>query len=295
MKIAFIGLGRMGHPIALNLAKNGCDLTVFDLSNALFATFGGYANVHATQNINDTTDSDVIFFCLPNGDVVKKIALGENGLIRKMKKVSVLADLSTISWKAAMEVAEAASSAGIKFMDCPISGMEARAKDGTLTIMCGGSEETFNEILPLLKMVGTNILYMGRNGSGQLTKLINQLLFDINAAAIAEVAPMAAAMGLDAEKTASVINSGTGRSYASEFFLPRALKGSFSEGYAMKNAYKDLVSAAEISSSKGIPMPVLAAVTATYQQALLSGYGDLGKGAMMKVFEKLLGVEFRKG
>lgn len=295
MKISFAGLGKMGAPIAMNLAKGGDELTVFDINESNLAKFSGLKNVKTTGNTDDLCCADVVFLCLPNGDIVKKTALGKNGLISKMKKGAVLADLSTISWKAAMEVAEGCSEAGIEFMDCPISGMGSRAIDGTLTVMCGGTEETFRHIEPLLKTIGTNILYMGQNGAGQLTKLINQLLFDINAAAIAEVAPMAALMGLDPEKTASVINSGTGRSYASEFFLPRALEGNFSEGYAMKNAYKDLVSAAEISASQSIPMPVLAAATATYQQALRCGYGDLGKGAMIKVFEQLLGTEFRKG
>lgn len=295
MKISFAGLGKMGAPIAMNLAKGGDELTVFDINESNLAKFSGLKNVKTTGNTDDICEAGVIFLCLPNGDIVKKTTLGKNGLISKMKKGAVLADLSTISWKAAMDVAECCAETGIEFMDCPISGMEARAIDGTLTVMCGGKEETFRRIEPLLKMIGTNILYMGKNGAGQLTKLINQLLFDINAAAIAEVVPMAALMGLDPEKTASVINSGTGRSYASEFFLPRALEGDFSEGYAMKNAYKDLVSAAEISASQSIPMPVLAAATATYQQALRSGYGELGKGAMIKVFENLLGTEFRKG
>ena len=105
---------------------------------------------------------------------------------------------------------------------------------------------------------------------------------------------MAVKMGLDPEKVGSVVNSGTGRSYASEFFIPRALEGNFSEGYAMRNAYKDLVSAAELGGKACIPMPVLAAATATYQLALLQGHGDKDKGGMIRVFEDALGVSFRK-
>jgi len=104
---------------------------------------------------------------------------------------------------------------------------------------------------------------------------------------------MAVKLGLDPEKVGQVVNSGTGKSYASEFFLPRILKNSFSDGYAMKHAYKDLVSGAEISANLCIPMPVLGAATATYQAALLKGYGDQDKGAMIRVFEELLGVAYR--
>ncbi|TRZ53841.1 NAD(P)-dependent oxidoreductase, partial [bacterium] len=182
---------------------------------------------------------------------------------------------------------------GVAFLDAPVSGMEARAKDGTLTVMCGGPRETFDRVRPYLDCIGNKILYLGVSGSGQLTKLINQLLFDISAAALAEILPMAVKMGLDPESVAEVVNSGTGRSYASEFFLPRILAGGFGEGYPMKAAYKDLISAAEISVNLGIPLPVLAAATATYQQALLRGYGNQNKGGMIQVFEELLGVRFR--
>ena len=119
------------------------------------------------------------------------------------------------------------------------------------------------------------------------------MLFDINAAALAEVLPMAAKMGLDCDLVGAVINSGTGRSYASEFFIPRILRGHFADGYPMAHAYKDLVNGAELGADLCIPMPVLAAATATYQAALLRGHGEKDKGAMVRVFEELLGVQYR--
>ena len=134
---------------------------------------------------------------------------------------------------------------------------------------------------------------MGDIGSGQLMKLINQLLFDINAAALAEILPLASKLGIDPELAGEVVNSGTGRSYASEFFVPHILNGVFDNGYPMETAYKDLKSGADISARFKIPTPVLAAVTSTYQQALLEGHGEKGKGAMILVFERLLGVSFR--
>ena len=171
--------------------------------------------------------------------------------------------------------------------------MEARAIDGTLTVMCGGDAGIFEIVRPYLECIGNKILYMGGVGSGQLTKLINQLLFDINVAALAEILPMAVKMGLDPDLVGDVVNSGTGRSYASEFFIPRILKNGFSDGYPMKHAYKDLVSAAEVSADLGIPLPVLGAATTTYQMALLKGFGDLDKSGMIRVFEELLGVRYR--
>ena len=173
--------------------------------------------------------------------------------------------------------------------------MEARAIEGTLTAMCGGKAETLEKVRPFLSCVANNILHMGDSGSGQLSKLINQLLFDINCAAIAEVLPMAAKLGIDPEKIGKIINSGTGRSYASEFFIPRILKNNFSDGYPLRHAYKDIDAGAKVSATHNIPMPVLAAASATYQMALLKGHGHLDKGAMIRVFEDLLGVQFRSG
>jgi 3-hydroxyisobutyrate dehydrogenase-like beta-hydroxyacid dehydrogenase len=171
--------------------------------------------------------------------------------------------------------------------------MEARAVDGTLTAMCGGKRDAFERVKPLLAYMASTILYMGPPGSGQLTKLVNQLLFNINAAALAEILPMSVKMGLDPDRVAEVVNSGTGRSYASEFFLPRILDDRFGDGYSMAKAYKDMVSAAEIGSSRCIPMPVLGAAAATYQMALLRGHGESDKGGMIRVFEELLGVRYR--
>jgi len=184
---------------------------------------------------------------------------------------------------------------GVAFLDAPISGLPARASSGELTIMCGGEKADFDRALPLFECMGTTIVHMGAVGAGQLTKLMNQLLYNISCAAIAEIMPMAAKLGLDPVQMTKVVNTGTGRSHASEYFLPKILEGDFSGGLAMGTAYKDMKSIALLSAEEQIPLPVLSAADATYQTALQKGYGNFGKGAMIKVYEELLGVEFRKG
>ena len=292
MKIAFLGLGQMGRPIAHNLLKSGAELVVSDRDGRWFDEFEA-KGATGTANPADLIGSDIVFLCLPSAAVVQQVLLGETGLLAQMKPGQIVVDLSTIAYAATVEIGQAAASVGVAFLDAPISGMEARAIDGTLTVMCGGEPAVFDQVKPLLDHIGTKILFMGPTGSGQLTKLVNQLLFDINAAAMAEVLPMAVKMGLDPDLIGEVINSSSGRSYASEFFIPRILKGHFSDGYPMAHAYKDLVSGAEIGAQKCMPMPVLAAATATYQAALLRGLGAQDKGAMVQVFEDLLGVQFR--
>jgi 3-hydroxyisobutyrate dehydrogenase-like beta-hydroxyacid dehydrogenase len=292
MKIAFVGLGQMGRPMATNLLRVCPGLLVSTPSGR------GYPELEAlgavpTDDRRALASSDIVFLSLPNEEVVEAFLFGVEGIAQWMRPGSTVVDTSTIGYTQTVELTGRLAARDIRFMDAPVSGMEARAVEGTLTAMCGGSEQVFDDIAPYLRSMASTLLHMGTNGTGQLAKLINQLLFDINCAALAEILPMAVKLGLDAEKVAAIVNSGTGRSYASEFFLPHILADRFGNGYPMKHAYKDLVSGAQLSTGLCIPLPMLAAATVTYQTALLQGHGDSDKGAMIKVYEHLLGVSFR--
>jgi len=289
MTVSFIGLGVMGKYMALNMAKSNELIAVSDINPVSFPEFEEIG-VAASTELTEVAKADIIFLSLPDTKVVEAV-LGN--LKPLLKEGQTVVDLSTIKYNNTIRIKEDLAALGVSFLDAPVSGMEARAKNGTLTVMCGGCEELFHKVYPYFEYIGTKILFMGPTGAGQLTKLINQLLFDINCAAIAEILPLSVKMGLEPAKVAQVVNSGTGRSYASEQFVPHVLENSFHNGYPMKHAYKDLVSAAELGAELGIPMPVLAAATSTYQMALIKGYGGEDKGAMIKVFEELLDVKFR--
>jgi 3-hydroxyisobutyrate dehydrogenase-like beta-hydroxyacid dehydrogenase len=294
MHIAFVGLGQMGRPMAINMLKSGAKLTVSSASGKRHAELEE-KGAKATKNLSDVAQADIVFLCLPGTEAVRETLFGVQGIAPLMGKGQIVVDTSTMDYLETRDFAIRLAERGIGFIDAPVSGMEARAIEGTLTAMCGGKAETLEKVRPYLSCVANNILHMGDSGSGQLSKLINQLLFDINCAAIAEVLPMAAKLGIDPEKIGKIINSGTGRSYASEFFIPRILKNNFSDGYPLQHAYKDIDAGAKVSATHNIPMPVLAAASATYQMALLKGHGHLDKGAMIRVFEDLLGVQFRSG
>jgi 3-hydroxyisobutyrate dehydrogenase-like beta-hydroxyacid dehydrogenase len=231
---------------------------------------------------------------LPDTQVVETVLFAEKGLIHGLSPGSIVVDLSTIHYLATLRIEERLRAVGVTFIDAPVSGMEARAKEGTLTVMMGGNSETVEKIRPILDAIGNNIVYMGKTGNGQLTKLTNQLLFNISAAAMAEILPMAVKLGLDPEGVCRVVTTGTGRTFALEFFTPHILENNFKPGYTLSGAYKDMESAAEISSQMKIPLPVFAAAMQTYQMALVQGLGNENKGAMIKVWEKVLGVEVRK-
>ena len=291
-KIGFIGLGQMGKHIAKNLMGERVELTVCDISQAHFASFRE-AGAKATANAQDLAGCELIFLCLPGDEAVKDALTGDKGLLPLFTQGQMVVDLSTITYTATVELAAMLAEKGVAFLDSPVSGMEARAQDATLSIMAGGTAKDFARAEPYLHRIGNKILHMGPVGSGQLTKLINQLLFNINMAALAEVLPLAVKKGLDPEKVGQIVNSGTGRSYASEFFIPQILKNDFSAGYPMRHAYKDLISGAVIAAKEVIPMPVTMAAMVTYQTALLKGCGSEDKGAMIKVYEDLLGVAYR--
>ncbi|MHB8909557.1 MAG: NAD(P)-dependent oxidoreductase [Syntrophales bacterium] len=292
-RVGFIGLGTMGKWMASNMLKAGFPMKVYDISpNAVkFLTDQG---AEAAKSPADAAAAvDWLFMSLPDTEVVEKAIFGESGIAQGAKPGLVLVDLSTISYMPTLEISRRLKEKGVLFADAPVSGMGARAKDGKLTVMFGGEEGLFKTLRPAFDAIGNQIVYMGGVGSGQLTKLINQLLFNISCAGLAEVLPMAVKLGLDPEQVAQVVTTGTGRSFAAEFFIPLTLKNQFDEGYPVKAAYKDMISAAEISAHKGIPLPVVNATAVTFQMAMAEGYGDLSKGGLIRVFEKMLGTEFR--
>ena len=292
MKYGFVGLGQMGAPMAANLAQRYDGLVMDRKATAQDAlTLKG---VRAADQPDDFARVDVLILCLPAPQQVNDVLFDTtNGLARHLQDGAIVIDTGTIEYGATIEIGARLADAGLRFLDAPVSGMQKRAEDGTLTMMVGGDADVLSEVHAGLSTMASKILHMGGVGSGQLTKLVNQLLFDINAAALAEILPMSVKLGLDPDKIGAVVNSGTGRSYASEFFVPHILRRDFGNGYAMQEAYKDLISGAKISAEHALPTPVLAAATATYQQALKEGHGEKDKGAMILVYERLLGMSFQ--
>lgn len=290
MRIGFIGAGVMGAPVARHLIAAGHDLTLL-VRRADAAPDVAAAGGRVTTAPADLAGAELLVLCLPDGPAVEAVLFGPAPV--PVAAGAVVVDLTTHDRATARALADRLARGGAAYADAPISGMAARAEAGTLTVMCGAAPEAFDRIAPLFHCFAETVLHMGGVGAGQLAKLVNQLPFDVNAAALAELLPAAARLGLDPRQVAAVVNGGTGRSYASEFFLPRILEGRFSDGYPLAKAYKDLQAGAALSADLAQPLPVLAAATATYQTALREGHGALDKGAMILPFERLAGVRFR--
>ena len=292
--VGFIGLGQMGKWMALNLIKNNFDLTVYDINSKAmeFLTEQGAKPAKSPGQLAQYVD--MIVLSLPNGDIVAEVVNGNDGIVQGKKEEQILLDCGTCGFLWTMEFAKKMEKEGIRFSDAPVTGMEQRAKDATLTIMFGGSSGLLKEIRLVLEAMGNNIVHTGDVGSGQLAKMINNIIFNCNIAALAEVLPMAVKLGLDPETIARVIHTGSGQSFASDIFLPNILEDRFDKGYPLELAYKDMFHAMEVSTQKKIPLPMVRTAAETYQKALDSGWGREDKGAMIKVFEYALGVKFRK-
>lgn len=293
-KVGFTGLGQMGKWMAINVIRAGFDLTVYDVRKETMVELVSYGG-SAVENPKAMAQRvDWIVLSLPNTEVVESVIFGPDGIVEGLHGGLVVIDCGTTHPLTTREMMASLKEKGVSFIDAPVSGMQARAMEGTLTVMVGGEEEVFKRVEKVLVPIGNKIIYMGGSGNGQLTKLTNQLLFNISSAAMAEILPMAVKMGLDPEKICDVVGSGTGRSFAVEFFAPLILEGNFGPGYALTSAYKDMISASEIASHNKIPLPVTAAATLTYQLAMAEGLGSENKGAMIKVWEGVLGVKVRK-
>ena len=294
LRVGFIGLGEMGRRMAINVAKNKFPLQVYDVRSQMIEKLVKNGAVAGKNPADVGRNNDCILLSLPGTEEVESVIFGENGIVNGLSSGGIVVDLSTMGYLATLKMQENLHAKGITFIDAPVSGAEARAENGTLTIMVGGDSKKLEKVRSILNAIGKNIVYMGRSGNGQLTKLINQLLFNTSIAAMAEIMPMAVKLGLDPEDVSKVVTTGTGRSYALEHFIPLILENNFKFGYTLNKAYKDIMSTSEICSKLKIPMPVVSAAMQTYQLALIQGLGDENKGSMIKVWEKLQSVEVRK-
>ena len=290
MKVGFIGLGAMGKWMALNLVKAGRELVVYDL-RATAVDELVRAGAEAADSI-PAAAAETIMLSLPHAEVVEQVV---NELTPALKPGTRLIDLGTTDYETTRRLGRRLAEQGVAFVDAPVTGAEERAREATLTVMFGGSDELFAEILPFFKEISSTQVHLGPLGAGQLAKMINNVLYNVSCAALAEVMPMAVKLGLDPDKMTEVVVTGSGRSFAAEYFLPLILAGKFDHGYPMASAYKDMLGMARLGAEKKIPLPVVHSALATYQTALARGLGDQSKGAMIKVFEELLDVRVRSG
>jgi 3-hydroxyisobutyrate dehydrogenase len=267
MKIAFLGLGVMGFPMAGHLAKAGHQVTVFNRSEAKatawVAQYGGASRASPTEAARG---AEIVFTCVGNDDDVRQVVLGEKGALAGMAKGTLLVDHTTASAELARELDRAATEKGLGFLDAPVSGGQAGAESGKLTIMVGGEAASFARAEPVLAHYGRAVTHMGPAGNGQLTKMVNQIMIAGLVQALSEGLNFAVHAGLDAKKAAQVIAKGAAQSWQLENRYETMLAGKFDFGFAVDWMRKDLaICLAEARRNKSA-LPVTALVDQFYER-----------------------------
>ena len=292
--VGFIGLGRMGLGMARNLLKAGVPLAVCDVLPEPVRALEEEGASAAADPAALAERAELIFVCVPSDTEAAEVLFGERGVVRNGRTPAVV-DTTTMNHGAALRLAERAERAGLAYADCPVSGMPFRAENGTLTMMFGGSEALFARARPYLDAMGEFVVHCGAAGAGQLMKAVNNIIYDVNIAAFCEVLPLAIKAGLQPEQLEKVLTTGSSRSFASEYFVPRILARRFEGDFSMRAAYKDIVNVQEAAARHGVALPVVEAMVATYRAAIDMGFGDQPKSAMVKVYEERSGQEVRGG
>lgn len=284
----------MGGGMSSNLARAGHTIHVYDrVATAVerVVEAGAIAEESAAEVASKV---DILFLCLPDAEPVAEAMFEPNGIVGNAAEGLRIIDHTTMNRAAAVDIGTRAQAHGIAYADCPVSGGPAGADAGTLTVMFGGDESLFDSVKQLLEITGDALSYCGELGSGQLMKAINNIIYDVNIAAICEVVPLALKAGLDPDVLCDVVTSGSSRSYASQNFIPKIRKRQFSGDFPMQAAYKDILNVQEVATELRAPTPVVNAMIAVYQQALTAGYGADPKSSIIKLYEQALGVELRE-
>jgi 3-hydroxyisobutyrate dehydrogenase len=267
MRVSFLGLGVMGYPMAGHLKRAGYEVTVFNRTakkaQAWVKEHGGRS---APSPAEAAANADVVLSCVGRDDDVREVALGRHGAFITMKRDAVLIDHTTASAGLARELAEAAHQRGMHFVDAPVSGGEQGAKNGQLTIMCGGTPAAYAKAEPVISTYARQCRLMGEAGAGQLTKMVNQICIAGLVQALGEGLSFARAAGLDPQSVVEVISKGAAQSWQMENRHKTMLAGEFEHGFAVEWMRKDLAICLQEARRNGTSLPVTSLVDQFYAE-----------------------------
>jgi 2-hydroxy-3-oxopropionate reductase len=293
MIIGFIGLGIMGRPMAKNLLKAGYKLVVFTRS-LKYDDLVALGAEGAKSGRETAQKSDVIITMLPNSPDVKAAILGKDGVIEGVKSGTIIVDMSSIAPAVSQELAAALKPKGVTFIDAPVSGGEPKAVDGSLAIMAGGDAAAFEKVKPILEKMGSSVTLVGDVGSGNVTKLANQIIVALNIAAVSEAFVLATKAGVDPVKVFDAIKGGLAGSTVMNAKIPMILDGNFKPGFRVELHIKDLQNALDTAHNLSVPVPLTASVMETLQALKVDKHAASDHSAIVTFYEKLAKTEVRK-
>lgn len=288
--IAFIGLGNMGAPMALNLVKAGHRLSVFDLSPAAVGKLVEAGATAAIEAQTATAEADIVISMLPASAHVEALYLGEKGILPAIRAGALVIDCSTIAPQSARKLAQAAAARGLEMIDAPVSGGTAGAAAGSLTFIVGGNPAALDRARPVLAAMGQNIFHAGGSGAGQVAKICNNMMLGILMAGTAEALALGTANGLDPKVLSDIMSKSSGRNWALEVYNPYpgvmdnvpASRG-YSGGFGVDLMLKDLGLAAEAALSSRASIPLGELARNLYALHSRAGAGGLDFSSILKL------------
>lgn len=292
-KVAFVGLGNMGTPMAAHLASAGHDVIGFDQSRetALRTTSHGIAVADSLRHAVE--HADVVVTMLPNGAVVEEVLTGPDGVFKNLPASRLVIDCSTIDAAVSVRLHEVAEASGHSFLDAPVSGGMTGAENGTLTFMVGGEAELVESSRPLLEAMGARVVHAGPAGSGSAAKIVNNMLLGISLAGVCEAFVLADRMGLEASTFFDIATTSSGDCWALRTWTPVAgivdsapSSNGWIPGFSSDLMLKDLRLASEAASQNGVALEVGDRVRALYEQHVAEGKGDLDCSSLIDLMQE---------
>ena len=292
-KIGFIGTGIMGKPMAKNLLKAGYPLIVHDIDKTRIAELVDLGAEAAYSPREVAQKCRMIITMLPNSPEVEEVVLGKNGILETALPGSLLVDMSSINPMISISISEELKKRGIRMLDAPVSGGEPGAIAGTLAIMVGGEKKDFEECKEILEKMGKSVVYLGKSGSGQTTKLVNQIIVALNLAAISEGFVLGMKAGVDPKLIYEAIRGGLAGSSALEQKISKILSADFKPGFKIELHTKDLNNALELANSLGVPLFLTSIVNQMFKYLMSIGEEGADHSGIIRFMEKMAGIEAR--
>ena len=285
--VTFIGLGVMGYPMAGYISKAGHNVTVFNRTKSKAEKWiDEYKGKMAETPAEAAKDAEYIFTCVGNDNDLREVSMGENGLYNTAKKGSVYIDNSTVSAKICRELYKAAKDKGFDFLDAPISGGQPGAESGKLTVMVGGDEKIFSKAKPIIDCYSQKVNLIGPSGSGQLTKMMNQMCIAGAVQGLSEAINFGINAGLDMDKVMDTISKGAAQSWQMENRYRSMTDNKFDFGFAVDWMRKDLAIVIEEAKRNGSPIPVTEIVDGYYAKVQEMGGNRWDNSSLIALLKK---------
>lgn len=294
-KVGFIGLGIMGKPMVLNLLKAGMDTTVYDINAKAVEALAEAGAKAAASPKELAAGSDVVITIVPNAAIVESLLEAEDGILAGVRPGTIIVDMSSVSPVASQKFAEMVEKHGCSFLDSPVSGGEPGAINGTLAYMIGGDEAVVETIRDVFLAMGKSITVVGPNGSGSVAKLANQVIVNLNIAAVAEALVLAQKAGADPEKVYQAIRGGLAGSVVLDAKAPMMFNRDFKPGGTLAINLKDITNVMDTAQSLDVPLLLTSQLKQIMHSLKADGHIMDDHSGIVQFYEKVAGVEVKKG